>query len=376
MEQEIAKKANSNNVATRKQALQALTSMEKWYDKKELVNLFLQDPNIEIKNLIIDQVLRTCHEKYISSLKLVIRSDDEKLRSKVLSVLSNSEEFNDIGLLLERLPHESQMIQAVLRQGILRIIKTKPEDALKSCVEALASNNPIVRSESFKIIDVFEDRKAYVIALYKYLKSANASVKELIYESVTPKKEEIIKLSKEIFNENKDMQIINLLSYLKDPALEDLLLEQIESEDWSLKLNSIQMLANMKSEKAKPKLLELLSGSENSLEIISALRLYKDSEAGVAFLRRLGKSNEKEQIELLKGIDVVSSKDKRYIEPLLVYALHDVSKLEAKQYALEIVKKICKELKIETPQRFSELEVKIKEVVTKDIPDLGLKIVE
>ena len=254
MEQEIAKKANSNNVVIRKQALNALISLEDWHSRKELVELFLQDPDIEIKNLIVDQILQNCPDKFIPNLKLLIRSDDEKLRSKVLSLLPSLHEFDDVALLLERLPNESQATQSVVRQGILRIIKAEPAKSLKLCIEALASSNPAVRLESFKIIDVFEDKKAYVTELCKYLKSANASVKELIYESVTLKKDEIIELSKQIFNEKKDIQIIHLLSALKAPSLEDLLLEEIDSKDWILKLNSIQMLANMKSEKAKPKL--------------------------------------------------------------------------------------------------------------------------
>ena len=243
-------------------------------------------------------------------------------------------------------------------------------------MEALASNNLNVRTESFKVFGVFEDKKSHVNELCKYLKSANASVKELIYKTIIPKKEEITKLSKEIFLEKKDIQVLNLLSHFEDPELEDLLIAEINSDDWSLKLNSIQMLAKMKSEKAKPKLIELLSDPESSLEVLSALRLYQDNEVGVAFLRRLGKSNQQEQAEILKGIESITVDDKRYIEPLLVFALHDVSSLHAKKHALEIVKKICKNINTELPEKAVEVQTKIKEIEMKDIPDLGLKLVE
>ena len=118
MEQEIAKKANSNDVAVRKQALNALVAIDNWFEKKELVNIFLNDPKQEIQNTIVDKILTNCHQKFIPSLKLIARSEDEKLRSKVLSVLSNSEKFMDLSLLLERLPLEAQMTQGLIRQGL------------------------------------------------------------------------------------------------------------------------------------------------------------------------------------------------------------------------------------------------------------------
>ncbi len=376
MEQEIAKKANSNDVAVRKQALNALVANDNWFEKKELVSIFLNDPEQEIQNIIVEKILKDCHQKFIPSLKLIARSEDEKLRGKVLSVLANSEKFTDLALLLERLPLESQMIQGLIKQGILRIIKAKPEKSLHACIEALASNNENVRIQSFKIFDVFEDKKAYVNELCTCLKSANASVKELIYKTIAGRKGEITTFAKEIFAEKKDMQILNLLNYFKDPDLEDLLVAEIESQDWSLRLNSIHMLAKMKSEKAKPKLIELLPNPNFSLEVISALRFYKDNEVGVAFLRRLARSNEQEQAEILKGIDDITTDDKRYVEPLLVFALHEVSTLDSKKHALEIVKKISKSAKLELPEKIKEVQAKIKLVEMRGVPDLGLKLAE
>ena len=183
-------------------------------------------------------------------------------------------------------------------------------------------------------------------------------------------------MAKEVFAEKKDIQILNLLSYFKDPDLEDLLVLEIESTDWSLRLNSIHMLAKMKSEKAKPKLIELLPNPNFSLEVISALRLYTDHEVGVAFLRRLGRSNVQEQAEILKGIEGIATDDKRYVEPLLVFALHEVSSADSKKHALRIVEKICKNIKLELPEKVKEVQEKIKLIEMRGVPDLGLKLAE
>lgn len=378
MDQDILKLVNSKNPADRKKVLSEFLATPNWHKNMPLIDIFLNDSEQMIRRDIGAEVVKQPPAMFMNQLRQMAEGDDEFLRVESLKGLTQTRSHKNVDIFLNRIPFEEEALATAMTNVIAEMLSEDQNKVLDAIFAALSSAEDEVRKIALALFVKAPEKASAMNDFLAYIQSISPSLRSRIFELAKEKIVLFATLSVQVLKEESEpnvrMQALAMLNYFEDKALEDLLIAEMEHKDWALKRTAMLMLGELKSEKAKPLLIEKLSDPNDSIDAIAALDKYKQADIGVAYIKKIGKASDKEQMVLLNAIENIAGNDSRYVEPLLVFAGHTVSKEKAKIRALEVVEKICKTSSTEIPAQVAEIRKQIHDAKIAELPDLGLKI--
>jgi len=378
MNEETFRLVNSKAPSDRKKAISEFLSSEKWHENRSLVERFLRDSDKSIRTEMSNAICKQDPEIFEIELRYIAQGQDPDLQLNALKTLSKLKSISNVNIFIQRIPEANQELEEDMKNNLVEMLQVNQSEVLKNVFESFSDNDESVRDTALGIFAKASNKPSSVKSFLTYVQSVSPSIRSTIYAVAKKKLVLFATLCTQALKVETDsslrIQALSVLKHFEDRAIEDLLIQEIENEDWTLRRFAMTSLGEIKSEKGKVALMELLENPDKAIDAIAALKKFEDPEMGAVYISRLGKASHKEQLILLDAIQVTAKDDARYIEPLIVFAAHEVSGEDAKLSALKIAESICTKTDTAIPEQVSTIKKQINDLKRANVPDLGLRL--
>lgn len=378
MNEEKSRLINSKLLNDRKKALSDFLSTEQWHLNRSLIERFMRDADKSIRAEMCYSICQQSPELFEIELRYISNGQDLDLKENALHALTKIKCLNNITLFIQNIPAASEELEEAIKSNLLEILQEDQDNVLKYVFESFSDSDESIRETALAIFAKSSDKPTSIKSFLVYLRSVSPSIRASVFEIAKKKLVLFATLCTQALKVETDpslrIQAISVLKHFKDNALEDILIEEIKSEDWTLQRFAMLSLAEIKSEKGKEILIELLDQAEKMIDSVAALKKYEQPELGAHFVSKLAKASDKAQLVLLDAIKEAANNNIEYVKHLIAFAADEVSVEQAKLSALKIAEDICIQNKVEVPEQVSLIKQQINDVKRASIPDLGLKL--
>jgi HEAT repeat protein len=374
---ELGKLANSKDVDSRRLAQQILVRIEGWPSQRELVNAFLEDPEIPIVLDMVRAIVEQDVQQYHGYLRHLAIHENEHVRRQVLQWMVQQHDPSHAEIFFARIAHEQGAIAELLLDALARLADQHPAAMLEWCVQSLADAAASVRRTGLQLFVRLLGVDGAMARLMSYAASVTDWVRDTIYEEAKTHTEAFVgPLLAYLDRERNDklrFQALHFAYALRDERLLPLFIADWERGDWVTRYQILVVLAEVQSPEARRILDQALEQKETRLVAVRALGAYDDPDALRRLTGILGDSESATQLEI---IAVLERRGGARMVPFLARFLEGEG-LDREVHAATVraIEAICERLDVPVPRRVVAISRRQQARALDSLPDLGLRLV-